>query len=101
MTAVLIALADVGPAVQLEEQLGHAGVTARWDVTQCEGPRSGTTAEVVLLDADYLRTGLARVAEMWRSQPNVPGVIAIGSLQIARAHAPLSHQSPGAAAPAN
>ena len=88
MTAVLIALADVGPGVQLEELLNNAGAKARWDVLQADGPRGGTTAAVVLIDADYLGTRLAEVASQWRDLPSVPGVVAIGSSAVAREQAP-------------
>src|SRR5665647_329956 len=88
MTAVLIALADVGPGVQLEELLNHAGAKARWDVLQSDGPKGGTTATVVLVDADYLGTRLAEVASLWRDLPSVPGVVAIGSSAVAREQAP-------------
>lgn len=90
MTAVLIALADVGPAVQLEEQLNKAGVKARWDATQADGPQGGNSAAVVLVDADHLGRKLKVVADLWRDQPNVPGVIAIGASQIAREQAPIA-----------
>ncbi len=90
MTAVLIALADVGPAVQLEEQLNQAGVKATWDITQADGPRGGNSAAVVLIDADHLGSKLAAVTGLWRDQPNVPGVIAIGSSTVSRAQAPIA-----------
>jgi hypothetical protein len=90
MTAVLIALADVGPAVQLEEQLNQAGVKARWDVTQIDGPKGGNSAAVVLVDADHLGSRLAAVSEQWRDQPNVPAVVAIGASAVAREQAPIA-----------
>lgn len=90
MTAVLIALADVGPAVQLEEQLVKAGVKAKWDATQVDGPRGGNSAAVVLVDADHLGRNLTLVSEKWREQPSVPGVVAIGSSPIAREQAPIA-----------
>ncbi len=90
MTAVLIALADVGPGVQLEELLNQAGANARWDVLQADGPRGGTTAAVVLVDADHLGTRLAEVSTQWRDLPSVPGVVAIGSSAIAREQAPIA-----------
>ena len=88
MTAVLIALADVGPGVQLEELLNKAGAKARWDVLQADGPRGGTTAAVVLVDADHLGIRLAEVSSLWRDLPSVPGVVAIGSSAVAREQAP-------------
>lgn len=90
MIAVLIALADVGPAVQLEEQLVKAGVKAKWDASQVDGPRGGNSAAVVLVDADHLGAKLAAVSEQWRDQPSVPGVVAIGSSTIAREQAPIA-----------
>lgn len=90
MTAVLIALADVGPAVQLEEQLNQAGIKARWDITQADGPLGGNSAAVVLVDADHLGKNLATISERWRDQPNVPGVVALGSSTVAREQAPVA-----------
>jgi hypothetical protein len=87
---VLIALADVGPAVQLEEQLVHAGVQATWDKAQVTGPQGAIAPDVVLVDADHLGKRLAQVAEAWRDHPSVPGVIAIGSGAIAREQAPIA-----------
>jgi len=88
VTSVLIALVDVGLGVQLEEQLSQAGFSAKWDASQVDGPRAGEMPEVVLLDADALGVKLARVAAWWRSLPAVPGLLAIGSSQIACDQAP-------------
>lgn len=90
MTAVLIALADIGPAMPLEEQLIAAGVDAKWDAAQVDGPRGAVNATVVLLDADHLGKRLPEVAERWREQPSVPGVVAIGVSAVAREQAPLA-----------
>jgi hypothetical protein len=89
VTSVLIALADVGHGIQLEEQLAAAGLAARWDAASAGGPR-GTSADVVIVDADRLGAQLAEVAEAWRQQPDTPGVLAIGSSQAARDHAPAA-----------
>ena len=91
MGSVLIALADVGPGVQLEELLNRAGAQATWDASQADGPRGGVTATVVLVDADHLGARLGTVAEEWRAHPSVPGVVAIGSSGVAREHAPRAH----------
>lgn len=85
---VLIALADVGPGVQLEEALNQAGMTAVWDGAQAGGPTGTSMTEVVVLDADHLGKRLAQVADAWRDSPSVPGVIAIGTSQGAREQAP-------------
>ena len=90
MTVVLIALADVGPSVQLEEQLVQAGLQASWDQAQVAGPQGKAMPTVVLLDADHLGKRLPSVAEAWRDHPAVPGVIAIGSSQVAREQAPIA-----------
>lgn len=88
MTAVLIALADVGPGVQLEEQLTRAGAKARWDAQQVDGPRGHVVADVVVVDADHLGARLAEVTEQWRDSLAVPGVVAIGASAAAREQAP-------------
>lgn len=88
MPAVLIALAGVGAGVQLEEGLIAAGLAARWDATQVDGPRSGDDATVVVIDADHLGDRLLAVADAWRGRASVPGVIAVGSSPTARQLAP-------------
>lgn len=88
MSVVLVALADVGPGVELEEQLVKAGIPARWDAALAQGPRGGNEAfSVVLLDADHLGKHLGTVAERWRNAASVPGVLAIGMTAAAREHA--------------
>ncbi len=91
VTSVLIALAGVGPGVQIEEQLARAGLTATWDAAQVDGPRGGIGATVVLVDADHLGARLPAIAAAWREHPGVPGVVAIGSSASAREHAPAAH----------
>ena len=85
---VLIAHADVGSGVQLEETLNRAGFEARWDATQVNGPRGALTCEVVLIDADHLGARLVEVTNLWRDHLSVPGVVAIGSSADARSQAP-------------
>jgi hypothetical protein len=87
---VLIAHADVGSGVQLEETLNRAGFEARWDAAQVDGPKGAPTCEVVLIDADHLGHRLAAVANAWRDHLSVPGVVAIGSSAEARTHAPTA-----------
>jgi len=88
VTSVLIALADIGPAMPLEEQLVAAGLKAHWDRAQADGPRGPAAPTVVLLDADHLGRRLPEVAEAWRAHPAVPGVVALGASAIARDEAP-------------
>ena len=90
VASVLIALADVGLGVQLEEQLAGAGFTARWDAAAASGPR-GAAADVVIVDADRLGVRLTEVTDAWRHHADLPGVLAIGSSQVARDQAPGAH----------
>jgi hypothetical protein len=85
--SVLIALADVGLSVQLEDQLVRAGLAASWDAAQVAAPGAGA-ADVVVVDADHLGERLADLVAAWRGRPAVPGVIAIGSSRTARDQAP-------------
>jgi hypothetical protein len=85
---VLIAVADVGAGVQLEEALNQAGFAARWDGAQADGPRGASTQEVVLLDADHLGARLCSVTDAWRDHLSVPGVVALGTSAVAREQAP-------------
>ncbi len=86
---MLLALADVGTGVQLEEQLNRAGLVTTWDAAQADGPRGGGGVHaVVVIDADHLGKRLGEVCERWRDQPSVPGVIAIGSSAVAIDQAP-------------
>jgi hypothetical protein len=96
---VLIAVAEVGSGVQLEEALNGAGFQATWDAAQVDGPSGIVRCEVVLVDADRLGARLAQVADAWRDHDTVPGVVAVGSSAAAREHAPAARVtllSPGA-----
>jgi len=97
VASVRIALADVGLGVQLEEQLAGS-FRATWDAAAADGPRRAAgdaariaAADVVIIDADRLGARLAEVAEAWRNHADMPGVLAIGSSQPARDHAPAAH----------
>jgi len=101
---VLVAVADVGTGVQLEEALNQSGFEARWDGALADGPKGAINPhpEVVVLDADHIGDRLKSVAEKWRDYPSVPGVIAVGQSAVAREHAPIAQVallSPGASAP--
>jgi hypothetical protein len=96
---VLIAVADVGAGVQLEEALNRAGFEARWDGAQADGPRGPSKQIVVLIDADHVGKNLCAVTDAWRDHPSVPGVVALGTSPIAREQAPIARVtllSPGA-----
>jgi hypothetical protein len=86
---VLIAVADVGAGVQLEEVLNRAGFDAGWDGAQADGPRGGTP-DLVVLDADHLGKRLTEVATAWRDHISVPGLVAIGTSPTARELAPAA-----------
>jgi hypothetical protein len=87
---VLVAVADVGAGVQLEEALHQAGFDARWDAAQADGPRGASKQEVVVVDADHLGARLCEVADAWRDHGSVPGVVALGASEVAREQAPLA-----------
>lgn len=87
---VLVAVADVGAGVQLEEALNHAGFEARWDGAQADGPRGSSAQEVVVVDADHLGSRLTEVVEQWRDHVSVPGVVALGTTPAARELAPVA-----------
>lgn len=88
MASVLIALADVGLGVQLEEQLARAGLAATWDVAQIAGPTAELDADVVIVDADHLGAGLSGAVAAWRELRSFPGVLAVGNSRTARDQAP-------------
>jgi hypothetical protein len=98
---VLIAVADVGTGVQLEEAVNHAGFEARWDGALADGPRGASVQEVVVVDADHLGARLGQVVEQWRDHSSVPGIVAVGTSATARELAPAARVtllSPGASA---
>lgn len=98
---VLIAVADVGTGVQLEEAANQAGFEARWDGAQADGPRNASAQEVVVVDADHLGRRLQEVVELWREHMSVPGIVAVGVSADARELAPVARVtllSPGASA---
>jgi hypothetical protein len=89
--SVLVAVPAVGAGLQLEDVLRRAGANARWDASYAQGPRRDAISDevaVVVLDADHLSDRLAAVVAAWRSAPALPGVIAIGDGETARASAP-------------
>jgi len=87
---VVIAVADVGSGVQLEEALNGAGFEARWDAAQVDGPSGALRCDVVILDADVLGARLASIADAWRDHASAPGVVAVGNSPAAREHAPAA-----------
>lgn len=87
---VLIAVADVGAGVQLEDALNQAGFEARWDGAQADGPRGASQQEVVVLDADHLGPRLPAIVSAWREHASVPGIVAVGTSAVAREQAPIA-----------
>jgi hypothetical protein len=84
---ILLAIAEVGTAVQLEETLGKVGLATRWDRAAAAGPTGplGDVA-VVIIDADRAGAELPAVVDRWRAHPEAPGLVAIGA-PAAREHA--------------
>lgn len=84
---VLVAVDEVGTAIQLEETLGGIGLVSRWDRAQAAGPSGDVgDVDVVILDGDRAGARLAEIADAWRAHDVSPGVIAIGA-PTAREHA--------------
>lgn len=95
MPSILIALATVGAGLQLEDSLRRAGARAHWNAASADGPSAQTSphardAGIVIVDADHLGERLAAVVAAWRTLPTLPGVIAIGDSEAARAQAPAA-----------
>lgn len=76
---VLIAIANVGSGVQLEEALNGAGFQATWDANLATGPTAASACDVVVLDADQLGARLPAIASQWRERADIPGVVAVGT----------------------
>lgn len=91
MRSLLLAIPTVGAALALEDTLRRAGanVVVRSDLA--EGPGAAPPpAAVVVLDADFLGANLIAAAEAWRSSAHLPGLIAVGDGDEARAYAPVA-----------
>ncbi|MBP9208063.1 MAG: tetratricopeptide repeat protein [Kofleriaceae bacterium] len=88
MIEVLIAIADPGAAIQLEEALTRAGLSSRWDAASATGPKGDLTAiDVVVLEVEEHGPALAALVDTWRDHPTAPGLIAIGAAGRDREHA--------------
>jgi len=85
VSGVLLALADLGLGIQLQEALEARGVAVRWDPAAADGPgaahedAAGALEDVVVLDADSLGDGLAAIADAWRRLDPPPALVALGS----------------------
>ena len=97
MPGVLLALADLGLGIQLQEALEARGVTVRWDPNAASGPttehqrRADDLEEVVVLDADTLGDELAAIADAWRRLDPPPALVALGSTATAASAAAAGH----------
>lgn len=94
MPSILIALPTVGAGLQLEDTLRRAGARAHWEAACADGPRSSgeaARAGIVIVDADHLGDRLPAAVAAWRASPSLPGVLAIGDGETARAQAPAAH----------
>jgi len=74
---VVLAFADVGLGIQLQEGLEAQRLTVRWDGAAALSP--GGSDDAVILDADELGDRLAEAAEAWRERDPAPGIIVIGA----------------------
>jgi hypothetical protein len=93
---VLLALADIGLGVQLQEALEARSVPVRWDPTAADGPTAAHLAtrdleDVVVVDADTLGDRLTTIAEAWRRVDPAPAVMALGSTAAAQHAAEAAH----------
>jgi hypothetical protein len=82
---VLLAFADVGLGVQLQEALEAHRLTVRWDGKAATAPQAAD--DVVILDADEHGANLSAIADTWRAIDPAPGLIAIGQQRDAAANA--------------
>jgi len=82
---VLLAFADVGLGVQLQEALEAHGLAVRWDGHANRAPKP--TDDVILLDADELGPRTGEIANAWRAIDPAPGLVAIGARPSASEHA--------------
>lgn len=92
---ILIALPGVGAGLPLEDSLRRAGARAQWDASCADGPTAAHAQAigepgVVILDADHLAARLPAAVAAWRECPALPGVVAIGDSEAARAAAPAA-----------
>ncbi|MBK9070870.1 MAG: hypothetical protein IPL79_07720 [Myxococcales bacterium] len=77
---VLLAFADVGLSLQLQESLEALEIEAIWDATAAAGPvvRSHGDYDVVLIDIDTLGPRLEATLSSWRTIDPTPGLVACG-----------------------
>jgi hypothetical protein len=80
---VLLAFADVGLGVQVQETLEAHRLTVRWDGKAA--PQAND--DVVILDADEHGAKLSAIADGWRAIDPAPGLVAIGARADAADHA--------------
>lgn len=75
---MLLAFADVGLGVQLQEALEAIGLSVRWEAACARGPVGQPDADVVVLDAATLDDDLPAAADAWRGLDPAPGLVALG-----------------------
>jgi hypothetical protein len=86
---VLLALADIGLGIQLQEALEGRGVPVRWDPGAALGPAAahleaaGDLEDVVIVDADGLGDRLPEVVAAWRTLDPPPALLALGASEAA------------------
>lgn len=80
MTRVVLALADVGLAIPIQEGLERLGRDVRWLAEAASGPPPGLTPgpDVVLVDGDGDAAKVAAAVAAWRRLDPPPGILALG-----------------------
>lgn len=89
MTRVVLALADVGLGIPLQEALERRGFAVRWLPDAAAGPPASLAdpPDVVALDADGEEEALLAAVEAWRALDPPPGIVGLGLTATAPARA--------------
>lgn len=75
---VLLQLASVGVAIDLQEQLEAAGHEVQWDPDAAISPAHGGDHDVAILPAE---TADPSAIEAWRDREPAPGIVVIGPVE--------------------
>ncbi|MBE7453040.1 MAG: J domain-containing protein [Kofleriaceae bacterium] len=75
---ILLAFADVGLGIPLQEALEGLGRDTRWDPAATPARVDADPPDVVVLDADGVAGKLVELAAAWRALDPAPGLLAIG-----------------------
>lgn len=78
LAAVVLAIADVALAVELQEILEAAGHAVRWEAAMAGAPPATKDGDIDLVVASAADGDLAAVAARWRALSPPPAVLALG-----------------------